>query len=130
MTTHPSVLFLYSRRPGAVTRVLEALSGSHDTHKAFEVKADNDVDTFSFHPSKDAGTVLKLTPSDVKHVIAYADEELPAADLTTLFNLQQYFHYLAEARKHTKENDDGGWGFGEVILYGEIVTSTQTMFDK
>jgi biotin--protein ligase len=128
MTTHPSVLFLCSPRLGAVTRVLKALSGSLDTREAFEFKANND--TFCFHPPKDAASVLKLAPSDVKHVIAYAGEELPGADMTTLFNLEQYFRYLAEARKHTKVNDDDSWGFGEVILYGEIVTSAQSMLDK
>ena len=125
MTTHPSPLFLCSTRPGAVTRVLEALRGSLDTREAFDFTGNND--TFRFHPPEDAASVLQLPPSDVKHVIAYAGEELPARHLTTHFNFEQYFRYLAEVRTPT---DDGSWRFGEVILYGEVVTSTQTMFDK
>jgi hypothetical protein len=128
MTTCPRVLFLCSPHLGAVTCVLKALSGSLDTHQAFEFKANND--TFCFHPPKDAASVLKLIPSNVKHVIVHAGKELPVADMTTLFNLQQYFCYLTEVRKHTKENDDDSWGFREVILYGKIVTSAQSMLNK
>ena len=130
MTTHPSPLFLCSTRLGAVTRVLEALGGhgSLDTGEAFDFKGSND--TFRFHPPEDTASVLQLPPSDVKHVIAYEGAELPARPLTKLFNFEQYFRYLAEVRRPTEENDDGSWRFGEVILYGEVVTSAQTMFDK
>jgi hypothetical protein len=121
----PQFLACSKARPHAVTRILDALGGGLRT---FDFEDTNDK--FRFHPLQDAASVLKLAPSDVKHVIACEGGQLPAADMTTLFSLQQYFHYLAEARKHTKENEDDSWGFGEVIFYGEVVTSTQTLLDK
>ena len=101
---------------------------SLDTREAFDFKGNND--TFRFHPPEDVASALQLPPSDVKHAIVYVGEELPARHMTNLFNFEQYYRYLAEVRTPTEENDDGSWWFGEVILYGEVVTSTQTMFDK
>ena len=123
----PQFLASSKARPHAVGRILAALGGSLGT---FDFKDTTNKDTFRFHPLQDAASVLQLPPSDVKHIIACGGGELPAADLTNLFNLKEYFRSLDDARTPTEENDDGSWGFGEVILYGEVVTSTQTMLDK
>jgi biotin--protein ligase len=96
-------------------------------------------DTFQFHPFEDGLQLLEgvrngsLSPSTqtIKHVIVCTDGKLPALNHTPLFDLALFYETLSVARSNCGlRNAVDQWGMGEVLLYGEIVTSTQTMLDK
>lgn len=141
-TSHPMPQYLSASpsKPSAVSRVIEALMESKGTPlKLFEDKND----TFEFHELEDSDGVLNEGPkSDVqpdpatwqpKHVIVCRDGTLPRSTQTPLFDITRFFEELSASRKkHSLVNtsDSDGWGIGEVLLYSEVVTSTQTMIDK
>ena len=62
---------------------------------------------------------LQLAPKDV----IVCTEGVPARNLTPLFDVAAYFRKLRTTRNPPTP-------FGDILLYGEIVTSTQTMLDK
>jgi biotin--protein ligase len=61
-----------------------------------------------------------------KHILVYPDGMLPADSSTPLFSLTDFFGKL-EAPIPTSS---ASWAIGDVVLYGETVTSTQTMLDR
>jgi len=66
-----------------------------------------------------------------KHIIVCHAGELPARQETPLFDLELYYSALSLARAKEGSTDlVEPWGFGQVLLYGEVITSTQTMLDK
>ncbi|KAM5531359.1 hypothetical protein V8D89_014952, partial [Ganoderma adspersum] len=68
-----------------------------------------------------------------KHIVVYNDDAMPAKELTPQFNIGTYYEELKTARNENGCREtyrDNGCGIGEALLYGEIVTSTQTMLDK
>lgn len=74
------------------------------------------ADTFHLHrvlPSDGA-------PSSVRDIIIFQDAALPPAELTREFSFSKYFESLQEKTA----------SIGEVLMYGEVVTSTQTLLDK
>ena len=97
-------------------------------------------DTFHFHRStynpiqvlSDASS--KSKDSDLwqpKHVIVYTRGDLPPPTSTTLFSFRTFYDILATVRTQNGCSDKADpWGIGEILLYGEAVTSTQTMLDK
>ena len=72
----------------------------------------------------------------VRRVLVLAPGQLPSNKITPLFDVRGYYDALRKARKHEepptseKAKDEEGWGLGEALLYGEVITSTQTMLDK
>ena len=62
----------------------------------------------------------------VKRLIAHEDN-LPASRETPYFNHNAYFANLKHYQSNTKEVDPE---FGKHLLYGEVVTSTNTMLEK
>ena len=62
----------------------------------------------------------------VKRLIAHEDN-LPASRETPYFNHNAYFANLKHYQSNTKEVDPD---FGKHLLYGEVVTSTNTMLEK
>ncbi|KAI8989634.1 class II aaRS and biotin synthetase [Trametes punicea] len=141
----PQVLTGAPWRPAAVSHVLQALEVPQLDglgEKGYELKDSND--TFVLHPASAASRVLgepqaDRYPSDdpatwnPKHLVVYEDGELPSRELLPRFDIRAYYNALQEARKQSKcpaGYADEGWGIGEVLLYGDVVTSTQTMFDK
>lgn len=66
-----------------------------------------------------APRVVLILPPDV----------LPPQVLTPRFDAGRYFAVLEEARGD-QASVSGGWGLGEVLFYGEAVTSTQTMLER
>ena len=62
-------------------------------------------------------------------VVVLPPDVLPARDLTPQFDARKYFDVLASVRGD-KVSDADNWGMGEALLYGEAVTSTQTMLDR
>ncbi|KAF5379443.1 hypothetical protein D9615_006567 [Tricholomella constricta] len=98
-------------------------------------------DTLHFHHFAESTNVLQdardnpsasSDPSQwqPKHIILCPDS-LPDRDLTPLFDLGAYYESLSTARaKQGCLDVADSWGCGEALLYGEVVTSTQTMLDK
>jgi biotin---protein ligase len=66
-----------------------------------------------------------------KHIIVCRDGRLPSSQQSPLFNLNDYFRELYRARDINGLHEDTiPWAMGEALFYSEVVTSTQTMFDK
>lgn len=61
-----------------------------------------------------------------KHVIIH-DEGLPQSKATPYFNHQAYFANLKHYQSTSAEGSDG---LGKHLLYGEVVTSTNTLLEK
>lgn len=60
--------------------------------------------------------------SGIEKDLCIFDEGLPAQELSPLFDLHLFFSRMAT-------NNDG-LHFGRILMYSEVVTSTQTMLDK
>ncbi|KAL1939447.1 hypothetical protein VTO73DRAFT_10003 [Trametes versicolor] len=132
-------------RPAVVSSVLKELEAPDLLtvgEKGHEFKDSND--TFIIHPASAAADVFgvdqaKRYPSEdsatwnPKHIVVFEGRDLPARELVPRFDLEAYYAALEDARKkqeYTSSYTDEGWGMGEALLYGEVVTSTQTMLDK
>jgi len=72
------------------------------------------------------------TPDRLKHIVVCGDGILPDRQITPQFDLGAYYETLCYLRENSrlKRSKESTWGIGEAVLYGEVVTSTQTMFDK
>lgn len=139
-TARPLPQFLVSAttKPTIVSQILNALATPSPGTQLSIFKDNND--TFHFHPLSNSADVLQdartkaETPSDPStwqptHIIVCSDGQLPHRELTPLFDLDLFFKSLSAARAEHDEKSET-WGLGEALLYGEAVTSTQTMFDK
>ncbi|GAA5928180.1 biotin--[acetyl-CoA-carboxylase] ligase BPL1 [Sporobolomyces koalae] len=91
-------------------------------------------DTFVLHPASSFDSLVRaararkgtVEPEELQKehkLVCVYDEHLPPASSTPLFNVPLYFSKLAQA-SHERPS------VGQVLLYGEVVTSTQTMLDK
>ncbi|RPD68132.1 hypothetical protein L226DRAFT_473904 [Lentinus tigrinus ALCF2SS1-7] len=144
----PQILSAAPWRPGVVSSILRALQipSLADT-KPFELKDSND--TFLVHPSSSAARVFAETREvaakssedpatwNPKHIVVYAGEgehgSLPPHVLTPKFDIATYYDALSKTRKEhgcPETYPQNEWGVGEALLYGEVVTSTQTILDK
>ena len=61
-----------------------------------------------------------------KHVVVH-DEGLPQSKETPYFNHQAYFANLKHYQSNSSEGNDD---IGKHLLYGEVVTSTNTLLEK
>jgi biotin--protein ligase len=115
-----------------IKRIIEDIWADPSNEEVFIVQDGND--TFHFHSSKKSSSLLqecrdKDLPSwKPRRIIIHVDGTFPLKDQTPLFDIEQYFKHLSNARE--KRNTNDGWGIGEALLYGELVTSTQTMLEK
>jgi biotin---protein ligase len=116
-----------------VPETLKILSLPWPTPESVAVLEDFN-DTFRFRLSShsvstyDASGTDKSSPSP-KDIIVY-DGELPPLRETPLFDLQRYYSYLSDMASQPSVTRGGLLKMGELLLYGERVTSTQTMLDK
>lgn len=62
----------------------------------------------------------------IKRVVVH-DKEYPASKETPYFNHHAYFANLKQYQSESEEEESG---FGQQILYGEVVTSTNTILEK
>ncbi|EJF61872.1 hypothetical protein DICSQDRAFT_136396 [Dichomitus squalens LYAD-421 SS1] len=140
----PQILSSAPWRIGVVETILRALEVPELAAAApYEFKDSND--TFLFHPQQEAARVFaeqreatKTLGEDPatwnpKHIVVYKDGMTAPQELTPKFRIETYYEELRNARgeRGCPENyPDGAWGVGEALLYGEVVTSTQTMLDK
>ena len=130
------------KKSDLVGRVMEALAAPQSGSQLSVFKDANDE--FHFHPLQESLELLELARKksesgersdpatwQPKHVVVCLDGSLPPPKLTPLFDLKLFYEALSAA--HEKEGSSGTaepWRMGEVLLYGEAVTSTQTMLDK
>ncbi|KAL5513038.1 BPL1 [Sanghuangporus vaninii] len=68
--------------------------------------------------------------SPARSIIVLKNGVVPPPESTRAFDLSQYFSCLAAAQNEKGSNSAQSQKMGEVLLYGEVVTSTQTMLDK
>ncbi|KAG1884667.1 class II aaRS and biotin synthetase [Suillus subluteus] len=102
-------------------------------------------DDFHFHfpsfPPADRTTdhpILELLPPDslsntkIKHVLVPSKPLTPEDEriYTPQFSPSAFFRAVDEFRSGTEDTNPETWHIGEALIYGEVVSSTQTMFDK
>ncbi|KAJ3781552.1 class II aaRS and biotin synthetase [Lentinula aff. detonsa] len=136
----PQFLLSTPDKPGLVETVVHGLLGSvhggvfQDTHNTFEfyeydeglrilrqMKTHNHFESVDDDPSH-------AHPS-TSHITICPNGTVPSIDDTPLFDLSTYFNLLREARARDECRRDVS-GFGETLFYGQVVGSTQSMFDK
>lgn len=93
-------------------------------------------DTFAFHDEEENDDYFLNTskpPTDIesiingtKHFKVYRTQNLPDNKATPYFNMGLYFKNLDYLYKCNNINGE----FGQVLGYGEVVTSTSTLLDK
>ncbi|EMD37081.1 hypothetical protein CERSUDRAFT_114980 [Gelatoporia subvermispora B] len=135
----PQFLTCVPTKPDIVERIAAALS-IKELEKGPHVLQD-DNDTFQFHAASEGPKLLEeartshssADPStwQPKHVVICTGGHIPLKDDTPLFDIATYYTELeASRRKYVGPACPEPWGVGEALLYGEVVTSTQTMLDK
>ncbi|KZS96912.1 class II aaRS and biotin synthetase [Sistotremastrum niveocremeum HHB9708] len=64
--------------------------------------------------------------------IFICDGDSPKVSDTPKFNIHAFHQYLANTRPALglPQSSNARWGIGELLLYGEAVTSTQTLLDR
>lgn len=136
----PQFLTSHPLKPTVVSRIVDALAAPSPGSQLSIIEDSND--TFHFHPLRESPELLDKIRNDIhsssdpstwqpKHVIICPNGEIPDREQTPLFDIRMYYQALSDAR--TKEGistSAGPWGLGEALLYGEMVTSTQTLIEK
>lgn len=104
----------------SVTHLKEAISSAEPTVIKSEVA--NDAKSPS-KPTIEPGLIdySKIVKSIISH-----DEALPQAKETPYFNHNLYYSSLQEYRQQDPEAEV----WGDVLMYGEVVTSTNTLLEK
>ncbi|KAF8626706.1 hypothetical protein AX15_004719 [Amanita polypyramis BW_CC] len=128
-----SPLFLTSNpsKPSAARRSLGSLVSRDIGSHPIEFTDVNNK--FRFYPFSDRNELLDKSREQSQHwpIVICTDGRLPERSLTPLFDLNQYYQTLSEARKQAESPaDTESWGIGDVVLYGETVTSTQALLEK
>ncbi|KAG8987136.1 ATP binding, partial [Tulasnella sp. 427] len=137
----PQVLVSAPSDPSVIPRYLDVLRSICPYETPNRLQDAND--TFNFHPSPNFGSLLQkmrkrhAEEGDLalleRDIVIFEGGSLPTKDETPLFDLQAYFDHLAAVRSSlslSAQSNKDAWGMGEGLLYGEIITSTQTLFDK
>ncbi|KAG9091030.1 biotin holocarboxylase synthetase, partial [Ceratobasidium sp. 370] len=138
----PQLLCASPDRPGLMTTLWNELKPNLKPSKDLDDVhiLDDSQDVFRFFGSshgrlaaarreaeaEDTPDLAAATPRDVIHY----DNGLPPDTDTPLFNISSYFKALHTARGSSPFISNAAWGVGEALMYGEAVTSTQTIFDR
>ena len=125
----PQFLVSAPSKPDIVTRVLQSL----ELKPPATLQDKND--TFGFHVASEGESLLVHARASsgedtTRHIVVYENGTLPPTSLTPHFNVQQYFEDLEAAHQKAGRVVGDPWAVGEAFLYGEAVTSTQTLMDK
>ncbi|KAM0752249.1 class II aaRS and biotin synthetase [Meredithblackwellia eburnea MCA 4105] len=136
--TPPSLLplFLTSPNLNLVGEVASSIATKGKQVESGGVQIGDRNDTFELVPQSSAiqtlatarATLGSSDPDELRTArkdIVVCSEALPSLNLTPLFDLSSYFSYFPPSATSTSSIP-----FGGVLLYGEAVTSTQTMLDK
>ena len=132
----PLPQMLASSRPSVVSAIMKSLEQELTQGEPRAIEDAND--TFQFHPSTALHALVESSKQGAtstslpKNVIVF-ENGIPQRGDTPLFSLEDYFRRLKSTRQDIGLEaavDEKSWGIGEAMLYGEVVTSTQTLFDK
>ncbi|SCZ93327.1 BZ3500_MvSof-1268-A1-R1_Chr6-2g08610 [Microbotryum saponariae] len=129
-------LFLASTDLELVTRTAIAIGSKRVAGQQSQATLEDRNDSFLLHPSKVASKVIHAHRArqgtfDVEELrtttkeIVVCSEGLPPKEWTPLFDVRAYFE-----QKQALAAGSEGMGIGGILMYGETVTSTQTMMDK
>jgi biotin--protein ligase len=137
--TSPLPQFLVSD-PARPSTALQAMADASSSD--LEISVLND--SFIFHKltegtkilnqcreSSEASHLTTHGTTEPKHIILCAGGELPPPDGTPLFDIRIYFTALAAMRNDVETRQNECYlGMGEILMYGEVVTSTQTILNE
>lgn len=101
----------------------EYLKDENDTFRIERPGAWNLSELEESLPSNSDGTVDYQTVT--KRLVIHDD--LPSSKLTPYFNHHAFY---ANLRQYQSESQEGASEFGSNIMYGEVVTSTNTILEK
>ncbi|KAF9350116.1 biotin holocarboxylase synthetase [Mortierella sp. NVP85] len=131
-------LYLASIQPSYTTDLSTALFGLADANG--QIKELND--TFQLipspeHPIPEHAPILpepddgEEEPKVIKNIVLCPTEP-PSTTLTPEFDMGLFFQSLQQSRLQAPIQDpfSHGYRFGNSLIYGHVVTSTQTMLDK
>ncbi|KAJ6590965.1 biotin-ligase [Mycena vulgaris] len=136
----PQFLASHFIKPHIVSLITNSIAAPHPGTQLSTFEDTNDK--FLFHILPESGPLIRDTrlaattrtdPStwQPKHIIVCPDGHLPDHEQTPLFDLGLFFSALSAARKKDGVSEDAQpWAIGDALLYGEAVTSTQTILDK
>ncbi|KAH8116271.1 class II aaRS and biotin synthetase [Phellopilus nigrolimitatus] len=136
-TMRPLPQFLTST-PG-ISSTIKTMSQSliRDSMDSEPIVLKDSADTFHFHriaySSDLVNRIQTSQESDttvVKHVIVLGEGTPPPKEATRAYNISQYYSDLSDAQKQRNLSSERPQKMGEILLYGEVVTSTQTMLDQ
>ena len=124
----PTPLLLTSQEPAQTQRLAgDILLNFPDSDAGTYVDFHS---SFRFHPqtqlARNFSSSRNIEHKEIDLIVC--SDSYPLASTTPIFNLESFFSLLANARKHL--NLPFNAGFGSTVLYGEVVTSTQTILDK
>ena len=128
----PTPMYFIGAAP-IVDMILSRLSVDFTQELTKEHKDQND--TFIIHPLSDASIDLPepdATSLQPKRIIALTNNTLPPREKTPTFDVTLYLSELAKGKQRSRDiNDDSDpWPAGAALIYGEVVSSTQTMLDR
>jgi hypothetical protein len=128
----PTPMYFVGAAP-IVDAILSKLSIDFTQEASKELKDQND--TFIIHPPSDVSTDLPepdATTLQPKRIIALTNDAFPLREKTPTFDVALYLDELARGKQRSRNlNDDSDpWPIGAALMYGEVVTSTQTMLDR
>jgi biotin--protein ligase len=132
----PQFLLSPQSKPHVIATVLRSIGIQADA--SFEPVVFKDVtDTFIFHFLSSAETIQLIsrvrsalpTPSNVpRDLVVLPAGILPPREATPRFDADKFFAELESVSLCSSE--DQHWRMGEALLYGEAVTSTQTLLER
>ncbi|KAJ7507177.1 class II aaRS and biotin synthetase [Mycena galericulata] len=126
----PQFLASHFMKPHIVSLITDSIAAPHPGTQLSIFEDTNDK--FHFH-RRGSLQSTRTDPStwQPKHIIVCPEGHVPDHDQTPLFDHRLFFSALSAARRQVGVSEDAEpWGIGDALLYGEAVTSTQTMLDK
>ncbi|KZO94725.1 class II aaRS and biotin synthetase [Calocera viscosa TUFC12733] len=136
-TPLPQLLVSSPSRPELAILIFDTLGGlAVPLSSPPEIRDANDV--FQLHPASAAPNLISEARARVgdsdsaerpKMILGYIGA-LPGREVAPLFDLEAYFEELERVRGEMGLAGGEEWGMGQVMFYGEVVTSTQTMLDR
>jgi biotin--protein ligase len=128
----PTPMYFVGAAP-IVDTILSKLSVDFTQEPAMELKDQND--TFVVHPPSDVSMDLPEPDAATlqpKRVIALTNNVFPPREKTPTFDVALYLDELAKGKQKIRDlsDDSDPWPIGAALMYGEVVTSTQTMLDR
>ncbi|KAL1757926.1 hypothetical protein FB107DRAFT_288950 [Schizophyllum commune] len=151
-----SLAVAQAEEAGGKEAAKRALDGEKDQDSTVDTLAsqlsvwEDSEDTFCFWPLKGARDAVKAAQSGEgsqdedaqdnkekkashRHIVLCPDGELPPRDLTPNFDPKAFYEALDAARGRSGGGVSDAmtpWPLGDALIYGEAVTSTQTLLER